>query len=159
MRALFPAKMRIKEVVRSDRGTSLVEFALVAPMLLFLLVGLIEVGRYATFAIMAASAARAGAQYGTQNLTTAIDTTGMEAAALQDGQNIPNFAPKVAHLCSVNGAALTTCPSMGAGGMPANTVYYVRVQVTGTFKSLLNYPGIPPSIPVSGSIVMRVTGQ
>ena len=126
-------------------------------MLIFLAIGLIEVGRYTTFAITAANAARAGAQYGAQNLTTALDNTGVQAAALRDAQNNPNFsAPTLTHLCSVGGGALQTCPS---GTVPANTVYYVKVQVNGKFKSLLSYPGLPPSINVNGSIVMRVAGQ
>jgi Flp pilus assembly protein TadG len=149
--------MRIKDLVSSDRGASLVEFAIIAPVLIFLLIGLIEVGRYTTVAIMAANAARAGAQYGAQNLTTALDNPGVQAAALADGQHLTNFgAPKLTHLCSVGGGALETCPS---GAVSANTVYYVKVQVNGSFNSLLNYPGIPTNIPVSGTVVMRVTGQ
>jgi len=52
--------------LRSDRGTSLVEFAIVLPVLMFLLVGLSEFGRFGYYAILAANAARAGVQYGAQ---------------------------------------------------------------------------------------------
>jgi hypothetical protein len=31
--------------------------------------------------------------------------------------------------------------------------------VTGLFNSLLNYPGIPNSLPISGSAMMRVATQ
>lgn len=160
MSALFFEKMLMKNLVSSDRGTSLVEYAVVAPMLLYLLVGLIDVGRYTNFAIMAAGAARAGAQYGAENLTTATNNAGMASAALQDGQNLPNFGtPTTTHLCSVGGAALATCAAVGTAGVASNTVYYVKVQVTGTFKTLLNYPGLPSSIPISGSTIMRVASQ
>lgn len=146
----------MKALLRSERGTSLIELALVLPMLALLLVGLIEVGRYSTFAIMAANAARAGTQYGAQNLTTAKDTTGIENAALADAQALSSWATPTARvLCSVNGGALTTC----SVPLPANNVYYVEVQVTGTFNSLLNYPLIPRHLPVSGSAVMRVENQ
>jgi Flp pilus assembly protein TadG len=158
MRALRAFRRQIVRLVAAEGGTSLVEFALVAPVLVFLLVGVVEVGRYTTFAVMAANAARAGAQYGAQNLTTALDKSGMSAAALKDAQNLPSFSAPANYLCSINGAALTTCPS-NANGSPQNTVYYVQVQVTGTFKSMLNYPGIPNSIPISGSATMRVTSQ
>jgi hypothetical protein len=33
------------------------------------------------------------------------------------------------------------------------------VQVSGTFHSLLNYPGIPSSIPISATAVMPVGNQ
>ncbi len=148
----------LARLAAAEGGTSLIEFALVAPVLIFLLVGVVEVGRYTTFAVMASNAARAGAQYGAQNLTTALDTSGMSAAALKDAQNLPAFSAPANYLCSISGGALATCPS-NANGAPQNTVYYVQVRVTGTFKSLLNYPGIPSSIPVSGSATIRVASQ
>jgi Flp pilus assembly protein TadG len=150
--------MNLKATLRSESGTSLIEFALVAPVLIFMLIGLIEVGRYAYFSIVAANAARAGVQYGAQSLTTAQDTAGMTSAALQDGQNIASFTASPAPLCSENGGALQACTTNGTA--PASgTVYYVKVQVSGTFKSLLSYPGIPTNVPISGSAVMRVISQ
>ncbi len=137
----------------------MVEFAIIAPVLVFLLIGLIEVGRYAYFGILAANAARAGVQYGAQNPMTADQTTAIRNAALQDGQNPAaswTITPTV--LCSVNGATPTAAACSGAG-VPVNTIYYVQVQVTGTFSSLLRYPGIPTNIPISGSAVMRVANQ
>jgi Flp pilus assembly protein TadG len=152
-----------RKSLRSDSGTSLIEFALVAPVLMFMLIGLIEVGRYAFLSIVAANAARAGVQYGAQDLAHAADTNGIKNAALQDGLNLSNWTASGGgvtgqYLCSVNGGALQTCTT-GTSGPPANTIYYVSVQVTGTFKSLMSYPGIPTNIPVSGKAVMRVINQ
>lgn len=141
------------------------EFAVVLPIALLLLVGSIEVGRFGYFAILAANAARAGAQYGAQNLITADDTPGITNAALQDGQNLPNWTSgtgagiTVTQLCSISGATPTNCTSSGLTGPPQNTIYYVQVRVTGVFGSLLNYPGIPASVPISGSATMRVATQ
>lgn len=140
----------------------MIEFAVLAPVLLLLLVGLIEVGRYMFFGILAAHAARAGVQYGARNLSTAADaavngsaTTG---AALQDGQSLPQFKATSSVFCTVNGA-LSTCPSNTANAVPPSLVYYVDVQVTGTFKSLMKYPGIPQSLPVSATAIMPVANQ
>jgi Flp pilus assembly protein TadG len=144
--------------LRSDRGASLVEFAIVAPVLIFLLIGTIEVSRYAYYSILAASAARAGVQYGAQNTTTALDSTGITNAARADGQNLAAWTITPNHLCSVSGAAPAQC-AVSSGSPPTNTIYYVKVQVTGTFKSLMNYPGIPNNVPVSGSAIMRVVSQ
>ena len=155
-----------RSISRDDAGTSMVEFAFTAPILIFLLIGLIELGRFAFFAILAASAARAGAQYGAQDLVTAFDTAGITNAAVQDGQNLPNWSPTnggqvtVNQLCSVSGGALHSCASVeNSTTAPVNTVYYVQVQVTGQFSSLLNYPGIPSSIPITGSATIRIAQQ
>jgi Flp pilus assembly protein TadG len=145
---------KIRRLARSEAGASLVEFALLAPVMIFLLIGLIEVGRYTYFAILAANAARAGVSYGAQNALTAFNTAGMQNAASQDAQNISNFTTTTNVFCSTDGVTTTTCPS-GTGPTPP-VYYYVQVSVTGTFSSLFNYPGIPNHIPISGSAVMRV---
>jgi Flp pilus assembly protein TadG len=162
MTVALSALGRSRRLAREESGTSMVEFALVAPMLIALLVGLIEIGRFAYFAILAANAARAGVQYGAQNLQTAADTTGITNAVVADGQNLPNWTAAngvvVHYLCSVNGGTPTNCVT-GANGPAPNTVYYVSVQVTGSFKSLLSYPGLPRTLPVSGNAIMRVASQ
>jgi Flp pilus assembly protein TadG len=149
--------MNLKAALRSESGTSLIEFALTIPVLIFMLIGLIEVGRYAYFSILAANAARAGVQYGAQSLTTAADDPGMTSAALVDGQNVAGVTATPTRLCSQNGGPLQACTT---GAVPTSgNVYYVKVQVSGTFTSLLNYPGIPTHVPVSGSAIMRVISQ
>jgi Flp pilus assembly protein TadG len=149
--------MRKLNLLRSESGTSLIELALVLPVLAFLLLGLIEVGRYAYYAIVAANAARAGVQYGAQGPQQAYDTTGMQSAAIQDAMGLSSLTAKAWELCSQSGSTPAQCAT-GTAPAPGN-VYYVKVQVTGTFKSLIGYPGIPTNIPVSGSAIMRVIYQ
>jgi Flp pilus assembly protein TadG len=151
----------VRKLLRSQAGTSMVEFALVAPVLIFLLIGLIEVGRYTYFGILAANAARAGVQYGAQSLNTAQDKTGMANAAVADAQGLANWTATnggvtAQYLCSQNGAVAASC---GTATPAPGTVYYVKVTVTGTFKSLLNYPGIPNGVPISATAMMRVISQ
>jgi Flp pilus assembly protein TadG len=154
----------MKSASRSDSGASLIEFAIIAPVMVFLLIGLIEIGRYAFFAILAANAARAGAQYGSQNLVTAYDTGGITDAALQDGQSLANWTASgggvtVNQLCALDGGTPAACSTPWGSSPPQNTIYYVQVQITGVFNPLLNYPGIPKNIPISGSSTMRVALQ
>jgi Flp pilus assembly protein TadG len=152
----------MKKRMRDDSGTSLIEFALVLPVFAFLLVGMIEVGRYAYFAILASHAARAGVQYAAQTTQTAADANSngpaTRSAALADAQNLSTFTVHSSITCTINGQA-STCPQNTANSVPANLVYYVQVQVSGTFHSLLNYPGIPSSIPISATAVMPVGNQ
>lgn len=148
----------MRRLFRSDKGTSMIEFAILAPVFVLLLMGIIEVGRYTYFGILAANAARAGVQYGAQNTTTAAQTNAIRAAALQDGQNLSTWAITPTTLCSVNGATPTAAACSGVG-VPVNTIYYVQVQVAGTFTSLFNYPGVPHSAPIGATAIMRVASQ
>jgi Flp pilus assembly protein TadG len=154
----------MKRSRRSDSGTSLILFAIAAPVFLFLLVGLIEIGRYAYVATLAANAARAGTQYGAQDLLTAYDNTGIASAAEQDGKNLPNWtetggAIVINQLCATDGGEPEACSTPWGSSTPQNTIYYVQVTVTGTFTTLLNYPGIPNNIPINGSATTRVATQ
>lgn len=143
---------------RADAGASLAEFAILAPVLAFLLIGLIEVGRYTFFAILAANAARAGTTYGAYNLSNASNSTGMKTAALNDGQNLSGWSVPTATIYCQQGGSAVTCPVAPATPAPGE-IYYVKVVVTGQYSSLMSYPGIPHQVNVSGTSVMRVAQQ
>jgi Flp pilus assembly protein TadG len=139
-------------------GQSLVELAMVVPMMLLLLVGIIEIGRFSYYSILVANAARAGAQYGAQGLATAADTNGIQTAAQSDGQNDARLTVTSAQLCGCAGNSLGTCPTAPPPPTCANNhpLVYVSVTASGTFSSLFNYPGIGPSITVTSTEQMRV---
>jgi Flp pilus assembly protein TadG len=140
----------IRSFVRSDRATSVVEFALVAPVLIFLAIGLIEMGRYTYFGILCAHAARAAVQYGSRNLITVDDVAGTQNAAERDAPNL-TITVKPQPYCMKN-AVTVNCSGAGI-------TYYDSVEVTGSFKSLLNYPGIPNTITLTSTASMRVASQ
>jgi Flp pilus assembly protein TadG len=139
-----------------QRGQSLVELALVVPILLILLVGIIEIGRFAYYSILVSNAARAGAQYGAQSLATAKDTVGITAAANRDGQGGTGLTVTPGQRCGCSGTTLTaTCPATLCV-LPNHALVYVRVQVQGQFNSLFNYPGLPAALNVTDVAEMRV---
>jgi Flp pilus assembly protein TadG len=142
---------------RRQRGQSLVEVALVLPMLLVVLVGTIEVGRFSYYSILVANAARAGAVYGAQNLATAKDFNGIQSAAKNDGQNVAGLTvdtPVV--LCGCINTSLTAaCPASGCA-LPNHPLVYIQVTARGSFNGLFSYPGVPASITVVSTQEMRV---
>lgn len=151
-----------RKSIADNRGTSMVEFALLAPVFIFLMIGVIEVGRYMYLSILAAHAARAGVQYAAQTTETAADAStngsGTRNAALADAQSLSAWTVHSSVTCTIASQA-STCPQNTANSVPANLVYYVQVKVSGTFTSLLNYPGIPNSFPVSATAIMPVGNQ
>ena len=153
-----------RRLLRGENGAGAIEFALIAPFLVLVFMGVIELGRYAYFSILASHAAREAAAYGTENTTTAMDFAGMQRAAVVDAGGLTAWttsgqgAITSQTLCSVNGGALSTCAVSGSSP-PTNTVYYVSVTVTGRFNTLIHYPGLPDQVWVSGSSTMRVGGQ
>jgi Flp pilus assembly protein TadG len=154
-------------ILQSPSGQSLLEVALLLPLLLALLLGSIELGRYAYISILVGSAARAGAAYGAQSLVQAVDTTGIQTAADNDfqnnGQNTSTLAVISSASCgcdsngTVTGATCSTKADSNAGSCNSgHWVVTVSVTASGTFNSLFNYPGIPKSITISNTATVRV---
>lgn len=147
---------------RSESGQSLVELALLTPLLLLLVVGAIEIGRYAAKAIGVGNAARAGAAYGVRDHFAAADLTGITSAACQDyqGGNTCGLTVTKAYLCQCdNGGTVDPVPiTCTTGSCPAPSLEVVSLQVTasGSFTSLFTYPGIPSPLAVSRTATMRI---
>ncbi|MGC1990567.1 MAG: TadE/TadG family type IV pilus assembly protein [Candidatus Acidiferrales bacterium] len=159
--------VRARTVLRSQSGQSLVEVALLTPILLALLVGSIELGRYAYLGILVGNAARAGAAYGAQSLPQSVDTTDIQTAADNDfqnnGQNTSTLIVTSATSCGCdNGGTTTSAVCSTVSNTTAGTcaaghwVVMVSVTASGTFNSLFSYPGIPKSITVSRTSTIRV---
>lgn len=148
---------------KSQRGNAMVEFAIAAPLLLLIAIGLVEIGRFAYFSILVGNAAHAGAQYGAQSFTTAIDNTGMTNAAKADGQNVTGLSASANHVCACfNGTTASPSPPTAAACSTTvcpiagyHRVLYVTVTATGSFTSLFSYPGLPHTHDVSRTAVLR----
>lgn len=141
-------------MLTAEGGQNLLEFALFVPVILLLLVGAIEIGRLAYLSILVNNAAHAGVQYGAQSLATASDNTGMQNAALNDGQNIAGLTAAASYFCTCADGSSSACQPTDCAG--SHRLVYVQVNTTGQFQSLFAFPGLPASYTVSGQAVMRV---
>src|SRR5690242_2476713 len=80
----------LKRILRNERGSALVELALVVPLLCLVFVGATELGRIAYYSIEVADAARAGVAYGSMGSGTA-NATDMENAATASAADMNNL--------------------------------------------------------------------
>ncbi|HET7815125.1 MAG TPA: TadE/TadG family type IV pilus assembly protein [Candidatus Baltobacteraceae bacterium] len=150
-------------VRRGERGVALAEFALLLPLFMLLLLGLIEIGRLFYFTIQVGNAAHAGAQYASLSQTNTAASA--RAAALADGANSidPAMNATAQNVCScwnpVTKTETAPAPATCSGHCTAGyRITYAQVTVTGTINSLFNYSalGIPTSWNVSRTALMRV---
>jgi Flp pilus assembly protein TadG len=144
-------------LARGDSGSALAEIAVVLPMLVLLLIGLIEAGRFGSYVIMTANAARAGVQYGAQNTITALDIAGMKTSAKNDAQNDAGLSANAVTFCQCADGTGSTCLVTDCAS--SHRLIFVEVDTTGTWQSLTHFPGLPTSlrtITVQGKAVMRV---
>lgn len=143
---------------RSSSGQSLVELALAVPVLVLLLLAAADFGRLFYVWIAVNNAARAGAQYGSQTLTSAADTNGMKLAATTDGSNISGLTATASQCTCVSGTSVTVCSGSNYNCTNAPQATFVKVNTQATFNTVVNYPGMPSSITVKGTAIMQVSG-
>jgi len=130
---------------------------MVSPVLALLLVGTADFARAFYFNQEVVAAARAGAQYGSQSVTTASDTSGIQAAALANGTNVPGLSAT---------SSFCTCESPPPTGQTAcaggycnganSAATYVTVTTSATFNTMVTYPGVPHSTAMTGKAIMQV---
>lgn len=154
-----------RSLVRNrESGQALVEIGLLLPMLVLLLLGVVELGRYSYVGILVANAARAGTAYGTQTLSQSVDTTGITTAARNDfktnGQNPTNLAVTSTASCGCDSGGTVTasaCTGVGAGTCATgHWVVQLSVTASGTFNAIFNSSFFPTSITVTRTSAMRV---
>ena len=139
-----------------SNGQSLVEFALVVPLLLLLLIGAVEIGRAAYYAIVVVNAARSAVQYGAQNHTTAADNAGIQQAALNDAPVLSSDNVTISSYCECPDGNLapncmvTDCP------VDDRFIPYLKVNTQMQIMPLVGFPGLPPSFSFTGEAIMRI---
>jgi Flp pilus assembly protein TadG len=151
---LGPDERRCKH--RRKSGQSAVELALTLPVLIVLLLVALDFARLYYMSMEVTDAARAGAQYGAQNRTAAANTLGIEQAACNSMQNIsctPGTNAVATNFCQCSG---TTVSCTTPGTCASYVQDFVQVTTSATFSTIVPYPGIASSVPLTGSATMQV---
>jgi Flp pilus assembly protein TadG len=153
----------VKGRLEAASGGSLVEFTLISPLLLLILFGMLDLGRWVFLGIEVTSAAHAGAQYGSLSLTNAHNTSAIRTAAQNDA---PDFG---ANLTVTPSTSECWCPSapgslVTCGTYPTNPctngtqIVLLEVYTQGTYNPWISYPPFTTAITLRGYAAMP-TGQ
>lgn len=127
------------ERMTSRRGTALVEFAMVAPLLLIVLAGVLDYGMSLRTAASVAAAARAGAEYGSRSTANAGDTAGIQAAAVNAAPDVKNLSVSSAKSCQCSNTGAVSCTTSCSTG---KMLVYVQVTAQATSSTIFSYTGI-----------------
>jgi Flp pilus assembly protein TadG len=144
-----------------ERGASIVEFAILAPVMLLLVMGVIDLARGYQMQIRLENAAREGAAYAQLYPNRVVCDPGADiedrVTAEQDGSSLKNFDVTV--LAEDAGGDLTV-PVTGCNGTAADGSDRVRVEATATFEVLtpLVARAVGGEILITGSAEIEVQG-
>jgi Flp pilus assembly protein TadG len=143
---------RWKRVRKRRQGSALVELALISPLLLLLLAGVLNYGFALRTATAVATAAQAGARYGSTGPAQANDAAGIRAAALNSAPNISGITVNSTVSCQCPGGGAVSCSgSCGSGKM----LMYVQVAASANAATFFSYTGLPFAGTVQAKATMR----
>lgn len=132
---------------RKTRGQSLVEFALVLPLMLMFLLVAADFGRALTAYMTVSSSAAEGASFAARSPENAANTNAIRQAALNEvGSNQ-----------QIWGVPPTVPPPVT--GTDAQGYAWVQVTVTYNFTPMFTVWPIPSSVPMERTVRMRVLGN
>ena len=142
--------------LRCTRGATVIEFALLLPVLLLMVVGAIDFGTFIHQKMQLQSAARAGAQFAAQSDATISDTAGIALAVAGASElDFTGVTTTTTQFCSCSDGIESApdgtgiCTGTCAGGeLPG---LYVRVNVAGQFTPLFPIRGISDLASSTGS--------
>ena len=152
--------------LKREEGQALVETALSMALLLLMMLGAVEFGRLAFFAIEAVNAARAAALYASQSPSTAADLAGIQSAA-QNEYITPSALTLVSptatsgYACTCSGSTSSvsctnnslTSPTCAAGSSLEVTV---TIQTQVSFTPGIHIPGFPGPFVLKGAAMQKV---
>lgn len=135
------------------RGAAAVEFALLAPALLLMLAGVIDVGRLISQSMQVKAAAQAGADYAQRR---GWDEAAVRSAVVSATPLAVTVdpAPRLLTACISGGAIVETTASTCGAGEPAGR--YAAIGARAAFTPIMPWPGLvtPPSL--DGQALVRI---
>jgi Flp pilus assembly protein TadG len=132
------------------RGVAATELGLVLPLLMMIVLGAIDFGRFAYAYIAVTNAARAGAGFGILHPYTATSEStwraNVRSAAVDELRTVIDGST-----FTDDDVTVTTSRVIESDGLQR-----ITVTVAFPFQTLVPWPGIPNRVPLTRPIVMRV---
>lgn len=142
--------------LENTNGVAAVEFVLIAPILLLLLIGLVDFGLYINAKMKLENMARASSEYvrngGDPNNLTA-DVLAYSGSS-DSANSFDDITLTTSNVCECDDNVETDC----ATGCAADGYMreFIIINLDMTYNTLFPYPGLPGSIPLSGRARMQI---
>jgi Flp pilus assembly protein TadG len=153
-----PSRLRI--LCKDNHGGSLIELALVIPILLLLVLGAVDFGHAYYVYLEVVNAAHAGAEYGSLHPT---DTSGITTAATQKQSDtgvawnppVPTYGCECSDGTSYTANCSLALACTANATRSATTVHRVQVTTSAIYSTFVHWPGIPSTITLSTTATVR----
>ena len=136
------------------RGVAAIEFSIVAPLLVFMLVGIVDAGSAVYRKMQVQNAVHAGTQYAIIN---GFNATAITTAITSASKFSVNSSPAPQQFCgcpSMSGVATADCSSACPDGSTPGS--YVTISAQSTYNTLFSYPLISDQLSFSTQVTVRI---
>lgn len=128
----------MRRATPTRRGTAIVEFALIAPLLMLLLAAILDFALLLRTATCVSNAVRVGAEYATGVTPALLDLNTVASQAKQSSPNVPMNATAV-KVCKCGDGSTVICPGSCASG---SVRIYLQVNAQATAHTVFDYSGL-----------------
>ena len=148
----------LSAILPSQRGNAAIEFALLGPLLLILLTGVVEIGMAGYQAMQVQAAVEAGALYAAQNgagnlpaiSQAVVNATGTTGITASPAPVVFCGCPTTAGVVSQNSNCATACSSGAAPGQ------YVQVNAALAHQTIMPFLTLPLPATLTASSTIRI---
>lgn len=141
----------IDRFILDRRGSTAVEFALIMPVLLLFLEGVVDFGRAFYYQTELSQALRSGMQY---TMKAPTDTNGIKAVIAQSSRLPIVVAAPVTFCQCYDGSAIACSSTCAKGNTPTRN--YVKLEATFPYAPLIGEMiGLLPKSPLDATLIVR----
>lgn len=143
------------KMIRKEEGAAAVEFALVSPFIIFLIVGMMDFAFYINQRMALESLARAAAEYvlkGGDMDRVEEDILQMSGLTQQNEDGEPlEVSGEVA--CECGSGEVVTCGEACPNGYQRR---FYSISLSKTYSSMFKYPGLPQTMVLTGNTRLQI---
>ncbi|MEK7802264.1 MAG: TadE/TadG family type IV pilus assembly protein [Pseudomonadota bacterium] len=137
----------------SEEAVAATEFAMIAPFLILLMVGIMDLGSYIRDRMKLEQISRASADYVLQGGSEENIQT--DVLAYFDAARADTYTVTTERVCTCEDGLAQSCSAVSCG-FGDYSRQYIQVTVDRTFSTLFPYPGISPQMSLSGFARLRL---
>jgi Flp pilus assembly protein TadG len=150
-------KRSIYRYIKDKSGVAAIEFALIGPMILLILIGAFDYGNYINQVMQLENVTRTAAEYVVEGGDIDnIQTDVISLSNLSDLNTNPvTVTAQLACACR-DETVVADCTDADACGANDYTRQFIEVTLSRTYTPIMPYPGLPDSVTLGGSVRMQL---
>lgn len=148
-------KILCSPFLKSESGAAAVEFAMTAPFLILLMLGIFDLGTYIHDRMRLEQISRAAVDYVMQGGPDENITNDVVAYYDPEGTEAGLYDVSSDRICTCSDGVAQSCDNVTCGSGDYSR-QYVQVTINRSYTTVFDYPGIPSNMSLSGSARMRL---